>query len=81
MSIYNCITNNIRKKDCSLTNTKDPLVIKKRRGEDGNRLITLRIHEELLAEIDKIAAEANYSRNELINKILEHGVKNLIIEK
>ena len=64
-----------------MANTKDPLVIIKRRGEDGNRRITLRIHEELLAEIDKIAAEANYSRNELINKILEHGVKNLIIEK
>ena len=64
-----------------MANTKDPLVIKKCRGEDGNRLITLRIQEELLAEIDKIAAEANYSRNELINKILEHGVKNLIIEK
>ncbi len=64
-----------------MADTKKPLVIKKRRGEDGNRLITLRIHEELLTEIDKIAAEANYSRNELINTILEHGIKNLIIEK
>jgi hypothetical protein len=26
------------------------------------------------------AAETNYSRNELINVILSHGVKNIIIE-
>lgn len=60
---------------------KEPLIIKKRRGEDGNKVITLRIREELLAEIDKIAADTNYSRNELINTILDHGVKNLIVEK
>jgi metal-responsive CopG/Arc/MetJ family transcriptional regulator len=62
-----------------LADSKEKLIIKKRRGEDGNKLITLRIHEELLAEIDRIASEANYSRNELVNIILEHGVKNLEI--
>lgn len=62
-------------------NANKPLIIKKRRGEDGNKVITLRIHEELLTEIDRIAAETNYSRNELINTILDHGVKNLKIEK
>ncbi len=62
-----------------MADSKEKLIIKKRRGEDGNKLITLRIHEELLAEIDRIASEANYSRNELVNIILEHGVKNLEI--
>ncbi len=57
----------------------EPLVIKKR-GEDGNRIISVRIKEETLAEIDKLAAETNYSRNELINLILAHGVKNIEIE-
>lgn len=57
----------------------EPLVIKKR-GEDGNRVITVRIREDTLAELDKIASESNYSRNELINIILSHGVKNLEIE-
>ena len=57
----------------------EPLVIKKR-GEDGNRIITVRIREETLAELDRIAAESNYSRNELINIILSHGVKNIEIE-
>lgn len=57
----------------------EPLKIKKR-GEDGTRIITVRIREETLSELDKIANESNYSRNELINLILAHGVKNIEIE-
>ena len=57
----------------------EPLKIKKR-GEDGNRIITVRIKEETLAELDRIAAETNYSRNELINLILAHGVKTIEVE-
>ena len=56
-----------------------PLVIK-RRGEDGNRVITVRIREETLAELEHLVSETNYSRNELINIILSHGVKNIEIE-
>ena len=57
----------------------EPLIIKKR-GEDGHRLISVRIKEETLAAIDKLAAETNYSRNELINIILAHGVENIEIQ-
>lgn len=57
----------------------DPLIIKKR-GDDGNRIITVRIRENTLAELDRLAAESNRSRNELINLILAHGVKNIEIE-
>ena len=57
----------------------EPLVIKKR-GKDGYRIITVRIREETLAELDRLAAESNRSRNELINLILAHGVKNIEIE-
>ncbi len=52
----------------------------KKRGEDGNRIISVRIKESVLDELDKIAAESNYSRNELINLILSHGIKNIEIE-
>lgn len=55
-----------------------PLIIKKR-GEDGNRVITVRIREETLASLDRLAAETNYSRNELINLILAHGLENIEI--
>ena len=57
----------------------EPLKIK-RRGEDGNKVITVRIREDILDALDKIAAETNRSRNELINIILSHGVQNLEIE-
>lgn len=57
----------------------EPLVLK-RRGEDGFKMISVRIREETLAELDRIASESNYSRNELINLILAHGTKNIVIE-
>ena len=57
----------------------DPLIIKKR-GDDGNRIITVRIRKDTLAELDRLAAESNRSRNELINLILAHAVKNIEIE-
>lgn len=56
-----------------------PLKIRKR-GEDGNKIISVRIREDILANLDKIASTAHYSRNELINIILDHGVKNIVIE-
>ncbi len=56
-----------------------PLIIK-RRGDDGHRIISVRIQEDTLAEIDRLAAETNRSRNELINLILAHGIKHIEIE-
>lgn len=57
----------------------EPLRIKKR-GEDGTKIITVRIKEETLKELDGLASEINYSRNELINIILAHGIKNIEID-
>ena len=57
----------------------EPLIIKKR-GEDGNKIITVRIREDILAGLDRLANESNYSRNELINIILDYGVKNIEIQ-
>lgn len=56
-----------------------PLIIK-RRADDGYRIISVRIREDTLAEIDRLASETNHSRNELINLILAHGVKHIEIE-
>lgn len=52
----------------------------KRKYDDGNRVISVRIREELLAELDRIADSANRSRNEIITTILEHGIRNIEIE-
>ncbi len=63
-----------------MSSEKEPLKIKKR-GDDGYRLISVRIKQDVLNKLDGFAAESNYSRNELINVILEYGVKNIEIEK
>ncbi len=36
--------------------------------------------EKILAEPDRTAAQTDYSRNEVINLILAHGVRNIEIE-
>lgn len=58
---------------------KEPLKIK-RRGEDGYKMISVRIREDILADLDRIAGETKRSRNELVNLILDYGIKNIIIE-
>lgn len=57
---------------------KEPLKIRKR-GEDGNKIISVRIKEDILNDLDRISKESNYSRNELINLILKYGIENLEI--
>ena len=47
----------------------------KKRGEDGNKIISVRIKEDTLSKLDRISKESNYSRNELINLILQYGVE------
>lgn len=51
----------------------------KKRGEDGSKVISVRIKNETLVELDRIASESNYSRNEIINIILSYGIKNIEI--
>ena len=59
---------------------KTEALVIKRRGEDGSRVITVRIREDILSELDRLAAECNHSRNELINTILRYGIENIQID-
>jgi metal-responsive CopG/Arc/MetJ family transcriptional regulator len=45
-----------------------------KKGEDGYKVISVRIKEGVLEKIDKLSAESNRSRNELINILLENSV-------
>ena len=58
---------------------QEPLKIRKK-SDDGYRVISVRIREDLLHRLDQIADETNRSRNEIISRILEHGLDNLDIE-
>lgn len=56
----------------------ESLIIKKK-ADDGHRVISVRISNDLLAQLDKLADETNHSRNELINLMLSYGVRNIEI--
>ncbi len=53
----------------------------KKRGEDGSKIISVRIKEDTLSALDEVSRESNYSRNELINIILKYGIENIEIIK
>ena len=57
----------------------EPLRIKKK-ADDGYRVISIRIREDVLTELDRLADTSNRSRNEIVNLILEHGIQNIEIE-
>ena len=45
-----------------------------RKGDDGYRIVSVRMKETLLERLDALSAKSNHSRNELINLLLESAV-------
>lgn len=60
---------------------KEQLIIKtkKPKGEDGYKVFSIRIKEELVSKIDDISAKTGRSRNELIGTFLEYAVDHCVI--
>ena len=58
------------------------LVIKKRelRGDDGYKIVSIRIKEETSKKLDALSQETNRSRNELINIMLDWSIDNIEIK-
>lgn len=46
------------------------------KGEDGYKTFSIRIKDELLGELERIAGLTSRSRNEIISLMLEYAVKN-----
>ena len=62
----------------------DEIKIKKksdRRGDDGYKVVSVRMKEELIGQLDQIATKANRSRNEVINLLLESAISIVKIEE
>lgn len=51
-----------------------------KRGDDGYKIVSVRMKEELLDRLDQLAAETNRSRNELINILLDAAADIVKIE-
>ncbi len=52
-----------------------------RHGDDGYKIVSVRMKDELLERLDKLSAESNRSRNELINILLAAAVDIVKIEE
>ena len=51
-----------------------------KRGDDGHKVVSVRMTDELIARLDDLAVQTNRSRNELINLLLESAVDLVRIE-
>lgn len=51
-----------------------------RRGDDGHKVVSVRMSDELIERLDNLAKNANRSRNEIINLLLESAVNIVKIE-
>ncbi len=57
---------------------KEKLIINKKslKGEDGYKTFSIRIKEETVMGLDRLAEKTGRSRNELINILLDYGINN-----
>lgn len=63
--------------------SNDKLVVKPKRpkGEDGYKVFSVRVKENIIDKIDEISASTGRSRNELIGLFLEFAVDRCEIEQ
>ncbi len=51
-----------------------------KRGDDGYKIVSVRMKDELIDRLDKLSGDTNRSRNELINLLLTAAVDIVKIE-
>ena len=52
-----------------------------RRGDDGYKIVSVRMKEEMLERLNRLAAQTNRSRNELINLLLDSAMEIVKVEE
>ncbi len=55
----------------------EKLIISKKplRGEDGYKTFSIRVKDETVEALERIVAETNRSRNEIVNVLLDFAIK------
>lgn len=48
-----------------------------RKGEDGHKVVSVRMKDSTIARLDALSEETNRSRNELINMLLEAALEDV----
>lgn len=64
-----------------MTNEKLVIKPKKAKGEGGYKVFSIRIKEEIVAQIDDISVRTGHSRNELIGTFLAYALDKCIVEE
>lgn len=54
---------------------------KRAKGEDGYKVFSIRIKDEIVGKIDEISAKTGRSRNELIGILLQFALNRCVIEE
>ena len=52
-----------------------------RRGDDGCKVVSVRMKDELVERLDELSAKTNRSRNELVNLLLNAAMDIVKIEE
>lgn len=52
-----------------------------KRGDDGYKIVSVRMKDELLEKLERLSVDTNRSRNELINLLLEAAVDIVKVEE
>ena len=52
-----------------------------RRGDDGCKIVSVRMKDELIERLDELSAKTNRSRNELVNLLLNAAIDIVKIEE
>ena len=50
-----------------------------RKGEDGHKVVSVRMKDTTIARLDDLSAQTNRSRNELINMLLEAALEDVSV--
>ena len=51
------------------------------RGDDGYKVVSVRMRDELVEKLDELCSRTNRSRNELINLLLAAAVEQVNVEE
>lgn len=52
-----------------------------KRGDDGYKIVSVRMRDETIAQLDAIAGKTNRSRNEVINILLDSAIRIVKIDE
>ena len=52
-----------------------------KRGDDGYKIVSVRMRDETIARLDAIAGKTNLSRNEVINILLDSAIQIVKIDE